>query len=59
VANIEDIFIVNKVRLKNSVLQGAKAVAADVNLDGAIDILDIFKINKYRLLDKENSEKDS
>ena len=47
--NIEDIFEVNKVRLGAKLLQGARAIAADVNLDGEINILDIFRINKYRI----------
>ena len=48
-STIEDIFEVNKARLKVLTLQGAKKRAADLNDDQQIDFNDILKINKLRI----------
>ncbi len=49
IANISDIFEINKVRLHTSTLEGAKAIAADMNNDTEINFLDILQVNNLRI----------
>lgn len=48
IANISDIFEINKARLNTITLQGAKEKAANMNKDSGIDFLDILEVNKLR-----------
>lgn len=48
-ADINDIFQINKHRLKKVELVEEKELAADVNYDNNVNITDIFQLNKYRL----------
>ena len=48
IANISDIFEINKARLNTLTLEGAKAKAANMNKDTEIDFLDILEVNKLR-----------
>ena len=48
-ADLRDILVINKHRLKKASLTGEYLQAGDVNEDGKSDLRDILQINKYRL----------
>lgn len=47
--DINDIFVMNKYRLKKTTLDEKAKTAGDLNNDGKVDIKDILKVNKIRL----------